>query len=226
MSRRIFVGLGALILAVASLVPSLAAHAARAAHPEGPVSLEVIGPDQTGFTPALTPKALAAVRVAVAELGGHVAAVSPRPATARAAAPPTPPAPQAKRVTGLSLFLDFMQTGAGIGLSEIYGLGVSGFTTIVPTSALPPPVVQAGFTVLALPPALFDQFKAPTLQFFTALRQAIAPLAAGNAAANGLLTAVSNALITLGTTDKSLVNPFDAQVVELGKFLLVAEEPA
>jgi hypothetical protein len=207
---------------IASIVPALA-H--QNASDRGPLSIEVIGPEQTGFTPravtapvVITPSTAAALQAAAARSVRSSAAAS----TGKSAAPP----PQPKRVTGLSLFLDAMQTGGNIGLPELYGLAVSGFTTIVPTDQLPKPIVDEGFTVLAVPPKIFDSMKAPSAQGYAALRQAIAPLAAGNAGANALLTLLSNTFIKLGTDDKSLVNPFDAQVVELGKFLLVLEEPA
>jgi hypothetical protein len=128
------------------------------------------------------------------------------------------------RVTGLSFVLDILQVGAGIGMKELYGLVVSGVGTIVPTNQLPPQLVNQAFQVLAVPPKVFDQFVAPTTQGFAAFRSAIAPLAAADPGANALLRAMSQALVLAGTEGKPLVNPLDAQVVQLGQFLLVLQE--
>jgi hypothetical protein len=198
MTRRTAIRIGAGLVAACALSfgPALASPAGR---------------DVT----ALSPQTIAAVRVAAQHAF-----------EARAATVPASPSAGPKRVTGVSLLLDAMQAGSGIGLGEIYGLAVSGFTTIVPTSSLPPQVVQAGFTVLAVPPKLFDEMKQPTAQGFASLRQSLAPLAAANPAANALLSILAARAIDLGTNGKALVGPFDAQFVEFGNFLLVMEEPA
>ena len=151
------------------------------------------------------------------------AATGPANAGGATAAPPAP-TPVVARVTGLSFVLDIFEVGAGIGLKEMYGLVVSGVGTIVPTDQLPPELVNQSFQILAVPPTVFDQFAAPTTQGFAAFRASIAPLAAANPGANALLRAMSEALVKAGTEDSALVNPLDAQVVQLGQFLLVLQE--
>jgi hypothetical protein len=141
------------------------------------------------------------------------------PASAAAAADP-----EVARLTGLSFVLDVVDLGASIGLDTVFGLAVSGFGTIVPTDQLPPELVDGAYEILAVPPQVFDQFKAPSAQGLAALRASLAPLAAGNPAANALLTALSEALIAAGTEGRPLTNPLDAQVVQLGRFLLVLQE--
>jgi hypothetical protein len=84
--------------------------------------------------------------------------------------------------------------------------------------------VDGAYEILAVPPQIFDQLKEPSAQGLAALRASLAPLAAGNPAANALLGALSEALIAAGTEGRPLTNPLDAQVVQLGQFLLVLQE--
>jgi hypothetical protein len=158
---------------------------------------------------------------------GSAAPVTGVGSTVEGGASPASPAPaeiEVARVTGLSFVLDVFEVGAGIGLNGMYGLVISGIGTVVPTDQLPPELVNQAFEILAVPPAVFDQFAAPTTEGFVAFRAAIAPLAAANPGANALLRAMSEALIRAGTEGSALVNPLDAQVVQLGQFLLVLQE--
>jgi len=139
----------------------------------------------------------------------------------------TPGAPakiEVARVTGLSFVLDVFEIGNGIGLNQLYGLVVSGIGTIVPTDQLPPELVDQAFDILAVPPQVFAQFAAPTAEGFATFRASIAPLAGANPGANALLRAMSAALVQAGTEGRALTNPLDAQVVQLGQFLLVLQE--
>ena len=142
------------------------------------------------------------------------------------ATPAGPAAIEVAHVTGLSFLLDVFEVGSGIGLNQIYGLVISGIGTIVPTDQLPPELVNQAFEILAVPAEVFDQFAAPTKEGFASFRASIAPLAAANPGANALLQAMSEALIKAGTEGRALVNPLDAQVVQVGQFLLVLQEDA
>ena len=140
------------------------------------------------------------------------------------ATPGAPATIEVARVTGLSFLLDIFEVGAGIGLNTLYGITVSGIGTIVPTDQLPPELVDQAFEILAVPPSVFNQFAAPTTEAFAAFRASLAPLAASNPGVNALLRAMSEALVKAGTEGRELVNPLDAQVVQLGQFLLVLQE--
>lgn len=130
------------------------------------------------------------------------------------------------RITGLSFVLDLLEFGAELGPHEVHGLIVSALGTVIPTGELPPALVDQAYTILAVPSDVFEQMAEPTMQGFAALRAALEPLSAANEAANMLIQALSDALIAAGTEGAALTNPLDAQVVQVGKFLLVLQEAA
>lgn len=129
------------------------------------------------------------------------------------------------RVTGASSALDTMATGNQLGLNTAWG--VASGAVFTPLGSLPPeaaPVVAAVAEAMAVPPQHFPTAQAGGQQFIDTVREAIAPLAAGNASANGVLEAVATQLEASASQYGGLVSPADKTAVELATTLRTLKE--
>jgi hypothetical protein len=128
------------------------------------------------------------------------------------------------RVSGVSTVVDAAQTGQNLGLPTVTGVGNSVIGTAL--ASAPPeaaPVTDQLFTVLAVPPAVMEELKAPSADGYAALREALAPLAAANPQINQALDAAGAAMIG-ATPVHQLVQPFDTTVIQVGQYLIALEE--
>lgn len=181
----------------------------------------------SGSVPVADTTAPSVVDPPVSQESGDAAGTPP--ATSPPSSAGATPVPETEemgpaRVTGLSFVLDLLEFGAELGPHEVWGLVVSALGTVIPTGDLPPALVDQAYTILAVPTEVFDQMAEPTMQSFAQLRASLEPLAASNEGANALIAALSDAIISAGTEGAALTNPLDAQVVQVGKFLLVLQE--
>ncbi len=139
-------------------------------------------------------------------------------ASPAAAAEPTADAPP--RVTGLSNFFDYCQTGATLAVPLFYGIGTSTVNlALAQFPAEAQPVTNQVLAAEAAGPQVFEAMAEPTRQFLDGGRAAAAPLAAYNEQFNGGLTAFAEGTRAAADALGPVVQPADTSMMQFADFL-------
>jgi hypothetical protein len=137
-----------------------------------------------------------------------------------AAAPVSPAVDQPPRVTGLSNFFDYCQTGATLAVPLFYGIGTSTVNlTLAQFPAEAQPVTNQILVAEAAGPQLFEAMAGPARQFIDGGRTAAGPLAAYNEQFNGGLMAFADGTRTAADALGALVQPADVSLRQFADFL-------
>ena len=137
---------------------------------------------------------------------GGTASAADNAATPAVGSGPCP----AARVTGLSALLDAMATGSSAGPSVLYGIATAAFS-----QPLPEPIGAAQNELVVTGAEGVQQARTEAPQQFDAVREAVAPLAAGNEFANQGVDAFADALDTAATSGGKAVAPGDLTLRQL-----------
>ncbi len=137
------------------------------------------------------------------------------------AAPVARPAADAPpRVTGLSNFFDYCQTGATLAIPLFYGIGTSTVNlALAQFPAEAQPLTNEILVAEAAGPQLFEAMAGPARQFIDGGRTAAAPLAAYNEQFNGGLTAFADGTRTAAEALGPVVQPADVSMSQFAEFL-------
>lgn len=136
---------------------------------------------------------------------------------AAAAAPPadTPP-----RVTGLSNFFDYCQTGSTLAVPLFYGIATSTVNlALAQFPAQAQPLTNQVLVGEAAGPQAFDAMAGPSRQFLDGGRAAVAPLAAYNEQFNTGLHAMAEGTRSAAEALHPLVQPADVSMYQFADFL-------
>ncbi|WP_344605193.1 hypothetical protein [Sporichthya brevicatena] len=144
---------------------------------------------------------------------------SPAAAAERAAAA-EPAADAPPRVTGLSNFFDYCQTGATLAVPLFYGIGTSTVNlALAQFPAEAQPVTNEILAAEAAGPQVFEAMAEPARQFIDGGRAAAAPLAAYNEQFNGGLTAFAEGTRAAADALGPVVQPADVSMMQFAEFL-------
>lgn len=152
---------------------------------------------------------LAVLAVAIPVAGPALA-----PSAAAADAPPQP------RVTGLSNFWDYCDTGNTVAVPLLYQIGSS--TANLVLAQAPPALAPAKdqvYAAEAVPPQMFDAGKPYAREFINGGRAASAPLAAYNEQFNSGLTMMADGTRTAAESLGPVVQPADVSMNQFAEFL-------
>lgn len=142
-------------------------------------------------------------------------------AAAVAFAPPAGAADQPQpRVTGLSNFFDYCDTGNTVAVPLLFQIG-SSTANLALTQAGPAasPATDQVYAAEAAGPALFDAGKPYAKQFIEAGRSGAAPLAAYNEQFNSGLAMLSDGTRTAAKSLGPVVQPADVSMGQFAEFL-------
>ena len=131
-----------------------------------------------------------------------------------------PSADSPPRVTGLSNFFDYSQTGATLAVPLFYGIGTS--TVNLALAQFPPeaqPVTNEILVAEAAGPQLFEAMAGPTTQFIDGGRAAVAPLAAYNEQFNDGLTGLAEGTRAAAQALGPVVQPADVSMMQFAEYL-------
>jgi hypothetical protein len=126
-------------------------------------------------------------------------------------------------VTGLSVILDYVETGNTVGLPEAYGLASGVAFLAIPVSSLPSGLSSPIVQLENVPTQVFSQLAAGGTTGIAEARKLIAPLAAYDTQANSVLGGMANLFDTLGTQYSGATQPFSAMVVQFSQMLQAFE---
>ena len=124
------------------------------------------------------------------------------------------------RVTGLSNFFDYCDTGNTVAVPLLYQIGSSMVNLAL--SQAPPesaPVKDQILAAEAAPPQMFDAGKPYAKEFINGGRKAAAPLAAYNEQFNSGLTMMSDGTRTAAKSLGPVVQPFDVSMNQFAEYL-------
>lgn len=152
--------------------------------------------------------ALAVLALAIPVVG----LVSAPAASAEAAPPP--------RVSGLSNFWDYCDTGNTVAVPLLYQIGSSTANLVLaqaPSQAAP--VKDQVYAAQAVPPQLFDAGKPYAKEFINAGRTASAPLAAYNEQFNAGLTMLADGTRAAAKALGPVIQPADVSMNQFAEYL-------